>query len=216
MQLPDPPLLLITDRRQARRPLLEVVRGALDGGCRWISVRGKDLPPPEQVAVARSIKDLAAPFEALVTLHGHPALALEAGVDGAHLASRSDVASARAVLGPDRWLSVSTHAEDDIEAAAAGGADAVTLSPVFASASKPGYGPAIGIERLAEVAAHSPLPIIALGGVDDAARARACLDAGAAGIAVMGAIMRAADPAAAIAALRRTTHEGSADGLADR
>jgi len=216
VRLPDPPLLLITDRRQARRPLLEVVRGALDGGCRWISVREKDLRAAEQATLARSIKDLAAPFEALVTLHGDATLALEAGVDGAHLPSRSDVASARAVLGPDRWLSVSTHAEDEIEAAAAGGADAVTLSPVFASASKPGYGPAIGIERLAEVAAHSPLPIIALGGVDDAARARACLDAGAAGIAVMGAIMRAADPAAAIAALRRTTHEGSADGLADR
>lgn len=179
-------------------------------------MREKDLPPAEQMALAREVKELAAPFAALVTLHGDAALALEAGVDGAHLASRSDVASARAALGPDRWLSVSTHAENDIEAAAAGGADAVTLSPVFASASKPGYGPAIGIERLAEVAAHSPLPIIALGGVDDAARARACLDAGAAGIAVMGAIMRSADPAAAIAALLRTTHEGSADGLADR
>lgn len=216
MQLPDPPLLLITDRHQARRPLREVVRGALEGGCRWISVREKDLPPAEQVALARSIKNLAAPFAALVTLHGDAAFALEAGVDGVHLPSRSDVASARAMLGPDRWLSVSTHAEGEVRAAAAGGADAVTLSPIFPSASKPGYGPAIGLDFLAGTAGRSRLPIVALGGINDAARARACLDAGAAAIAVMGAIMAAADPGAAVTALRHAIHGGSPDRLATR
>jgi len=157
-------------------------------------MREKDLRRAEQVALARSIKDLAAPFEALVTLHGDAALALEAGIDGVHLPSRSDVASARRLLGPDRWLSVSTHVEAEIGAAAAGGADAVTLSPIFASASKPGYGPALGLERLAAIATRSPVPLIALGGIEDPGRARACIEAGAAGIAVMGAIMRAGDP----------------------
>jgi len=201
VRLPDPPLLVITDRRQARRPLLEVVRGALEGGCRWISLREKDLPPSEQIALARAIKNLAAPFGALITLHGDARLALEAGIDGAHLPSRSDVASARALLGPGRWLSVSTHAEDEIAAAAAGDADAVTLSPVFRSKSKPGYGPALGLERLSAIAIRTTLAIIALGGIEDGARARACLDAGAAGVAVMGPIMRADDPARAVAGL---------------
>lgn len=177
-----------------------MVRIALDGGCRWISVREKDLPPAEQMALAREVKELAAPFAALVTLHGDAALALEAGV-GVHLPSRSDVASARALLGPERWLGVSTHAEDEILSAAAGGADAVTSSPIFGSASKPAYGPALGIERLAAITRQSPLPVIALGGIEDPARAHACLEAGAAGIAVMGAIMRASDPAAATAGL---------------
>ena len=63
----------------------------------------------------------------------------------------------------------------------------MTLSPIFASASKPGYGPALGLERLAEVAAVSPLPVIALGGIEDEGSVRACLDAGAAAVAVMGA-----------------------------
>ena len=52
-ELPDPPLLLVTDRRQARRPLPEIVAAALDAGCRWISLREKDLPEDEQVPLAR-------------------------------------------------------------------------------------------------------------------------------------------------------------------
>ena len=76
----------------------------------------------------------------------------------------------------------------------------MTLSPIFASASKPGYGPALGLERLGEVAAASPLPVIALGGIEDG-DVRACLDAGAAAVAVMGAAMRAADPAPLLARL---------------
>ena len=63
-------------------------------------------------------------------------------------------------------------------AAAKAGADAVTLSPIFASASKPGYGPALGLERLGEVAAASPIPVIALGGIEDEAGVRACSGGG--------------------------------------
>ena len=95
-------------------------------------------------------------------------------------------------------------------AAAKAGADAVTLSPIFASASKPGYGPALGLERLGEVAAAvHPMPVIALGGIEDEAGVRACLDAGAAAVAVMGAVMRAADPAGLFARLVGATGTGS-------
>ncbi len=66
------------------------------------------------------------------------------------------------------------------------------------TASKPGYGPALGLEGLARIAARAPGPVIALGGVtpDDAATCRA---AGARGVAVMGEIMRTADPQAMVA-----------------
>ena len=86
----------------------------------------------------------------------------------------------------------------------------MTLSPIFASASKPGYGPALGLERLGEVAAAvHPMPVIALGGIEDEAGVRACLDAGAAAVAVMGAVMRAADPAGLFARLVRATGTGA-------
>ena len=84
----------------------------------------------------------------------------------------------------------SCHDGGEVAAAAAEGAHYATLSPVFASRSKPGYGPPLGLPALAQPFA---IPVYALGGVDTPERAYACVDAGAAGVAVMGAVMR--DPA---------------------
>jgi thiamine-phosphate pyrophosphorylase len=205
VQLPAPPVLLITDRKQAHRPLAEVVTGALEGGCRWVSVREKDLAPFQQVALAEEIVRIAEAFAACVILHGDPDLALQAGCAGVHLPARGEVGAARALLRPGAWVSISTHGREEAMAAAAAGAHAVTLSPIFSSASKPGYGPALGLERLAEIAAALPIPVIALGGIEDGARVRACFAAGAAAVAVMGAVMRAADPARLVARLARAT-----------
>ena len=90
MNLPDPPLLLVTDRRQAGRPLAEVIAPACAAGCRWISVREKDLPAAEQVALARGLLPIARRWGARVTLHGTAEMARAAGVDGVHLAAGSD------------------------------------------------------------------------------------------------------------------------------
>jgi thiamine-phosphate pyrophosphorylase len=194
-------VLLITDRKQALRPLEEMVAGALRGGCRWISLREKDLPAEDQVALALSLVRLATPFGARLMLHGDPRIARDTNLLGVHLAAGGDVRAARAALGWAAWVNASAHGVDEILAAAAAGADAVTLSPIFSSVSKPGYGPALGLETLAESARRSPVPIIALGGIADGGRLRACLEAGAAAVAVMGVIMRAADPAATMANL---------------
>ena len=103
--------------------------------------------------------------------------------------SRSSFAAWRPILARS-WRERAAHA----------GADYVTLSPIFATASKPGHGPALGPDGLAHVAARLAVPVIALAGVG-ADNAAACLDAGAAGVAAMGAVMRAADPRAATATL---------------
>jgi thiamine-phosphate pyrophosphorylase len=201
VDLPAPPVLLITDRKQARRPFEEVVIGALRGGCRWISLREKDLPAQYQAALALRLVRLAAPFDARLMLHGDPRIARETNLFGVHLVAGGDVRAAREVLGGAAWVSASAHNVDEVLAAAAAGVDAVTLSPIFASASKPGYGPAIGLETLADTARQSPIPIIALGGIRDQCKLQACLEGGAAAVAVMGAIMRAADPAATMVEL---------------
>jgi thiamine-phosphate pyrophosphorylase len=109
-----------------------------------------------------------------------------------HLQSVAAVGAARQRLGCSALIGVSAHGLGDVEAAAAAGADYVTLSPIFLTASKPDYGPALGVAALG-AAAKCRIAVIALGGVT-ADLARPCLDAGAAGVAVMGEIMRAADP----------------------
>ncbi len=109
MRLPDPPMLLVTDRAQARRPLTEIVGAALSGGCRWVSLREKDLPEDEQVVLARMLIAMARKHGARLMLHGEAALAEVAGVDGVHLPSGSDAAAARTLLGPDKLIGVSLH-----------------------------------------------------------------------------------------------------------
>ena len=200
VSLPAPPLLIISDRSQARAPLAEVSAASFGAGGRWLMLREKDLEAGARLALLRDLVALAAPFGAAVTVNGDLAAARAANAAGLHLPAGGEVAAARAALGPGALIGASTHAATEAEAMAAAGADYVTLSPVFASASKPGYGPALGLAALRAAAARSPVPVLALGGIG-AANARSCLDAGAAGIAVMGAVMGAADPGAVVAAL---------------
>ncbi len=209
VSLPYPPLLLLTDRRQARRPLAEIVAAALEGGCRWVSLREKDLPADEQVLLARALMPLARPYKAALMLHGEPALAKRAGVDGVHLRAGADpaeVRAARGLLGADKLVGVSIHTVTEAERIDPGVADYALAGPAFETASKPGYGPAIGPAGLAEIVRATRVPVLAIGGVN-AIRVAELTAVGAAGVAVMGGVMRAADPVREVRGLLATlTH----------
>lgn len=197
--LPDPPLLLITDRTHARGDLADAVAAACAGGCRWVSLREKDLPEAEQLALFARLRATTRPFGACLTLHGSAALARQAGADGVHLPSGSDPAPARALLGPAALIGLSTHRPAEA-AADPGVLDYVTASPAFLTASKPGHGPALGVAGLGVFVAAARVPVIALGGIGPG-NAHACRSAGAAGLAIMGGLVRAADPCGTMAGL---------------
>ena len=203
MQLPDPPLLLITDRRQARRPLDEIAAAAFSAGCRWVSLREKDLPPDEQVLLARAIASLARAHGARVTLHGEAALAKQAGADGVHLPAGVDPVAARKLVGPGKLIGVSIHTATEAEAIDPAIVDYALAGPAFETASKPGYGPEIGRKGLIDIARAARVPVLAIGGINPA-RVGELIAAGAAGVAVMGGVMRAADPAQEVRALIAT------------
>src|SRR5260370_41628445 len=109
MKLPDPALLLVTDRPQARLPLADIVRAALSAGCRWVSVREKDLSDEDQIALALTLLPIARRHGARLTLHGDGALAKACGSDGVHLAAGRDPAASRTHPGPGKLPSVSAH-----------------------------------------------------------------------------------------------------------
>jgi len=202
-RLPDPPLLLISDRRQARRPLAAIVAAALEAGCRWVSLREKDLPADEQILLARSLLPLMHAHGATLMLHGEAALAALAGADGVHLPAGSDAAAARGEIGRQKLVGLSIHTVGEAEALDAAAVDYAIAGPIFETASKPGYGPGIGRKGLAEIAAAAAVPVLAIGGLNTA-RVGELITAGAAGVAVMGSVMRAADPAREVAALVAT------------
>src|SRR5712671_1077336 len=191
MRLPVPPLLVISDRRQARRPLEELAEAAFAGGGRWFSLREKDLPPAERRALLGALVAHGHRWGATVTVHDDIDAAAVADAGGVHLPSGGSPAAARLRL-PGALIGASAHSAEEALGLLRAGADYVTVSPVFVTASKPGYGPALGLDGLARIVARAAGPVIALGGVT-AANAAPCLAAGARGIAVMGEVMRAAD-----------------------
>lgn len=192
MTLPSPPLLVISDRGQAKRPLIEIAEAAFRAGGRWFSLREKDLPADERRALLRALVARGRRYGAMVTVHEDVEAAIATGADGVHLPGGGDPAAARRLL-PSGLIGVSAHTPREAAEQIAAGADYATLSPIFLTRSKPGYGPAVGLDALAEAARLAPGPVVALGGITEETIA-ACLAAGARGVAVMGEIMRAADP----------------------
>jgi thiamine-phosphate pyrophosphorylase len=193
VNFPDPPLLLVTDRRQAHLPLKDVVERACAGGCRWVSLREKDLPPDAQVALARILMPIAQRYGARLTLHGDAALARAAGLDGVHLSAHGDGAAARAMLGPHARVGISIHSAAEAAALDPAVIDYAVAGPAYLTASKPGYGSALGPDGLAAICRAAKVPVVAIGGIE-ADNVAAVVAAGAAGIAVMGSVMRAVDP----------------------
>ena len=149
--------------------------------------RAKDRPPQVRRELAKLLRDKT---DCLIL-----ASMIDPAADGVHLS------------GFDRHPKMykglvgrSCHGLDEVRQAEIEGADYVTISPVFETESKPGYGPALGLGGLGRIARQAHVPVYALGGID-LGRVAACRDAGAAGIAVQGAVARSPNPEETIAAL---------------
>jgi thiamine-phosphate pyrophosphorylase len=186
------PLLVITDRHQARHSIEAIAEAVGQGGGRWLLLRDKDLESAARRSLAARLADIARCHGMHLSVSRDVALAAECGAS-VHLQSAAIVGKARQRLGPGALIGVSAHGFGDVAAAATAGADYVTLSPIFLTSSKPGYGPALGPAAIS--AASGPgIPVLALGGVS-ADAISACLEAGASGVAVMGEVMRSDQPA---------------------
>lgn len=195
-------LLAITDRKSLDRALRDFLRRALEAGVDAVQLREKDLAPGELYRLARDARALPNPHGARLLVNGRTDVALAAGLDGVHLPSAAvSPEHIRAVAPDDFHIGVSCHSLEDLQRAESEGADYAVFSPVFPTASKPGYGPPLGLPALEQACAVVRIPVFALGGVT-AANARACIEAGAQGIAGISLFQQAADLSTTVRALR--------------
>ncbi len=198
MATPEFRLYLVTDRwGTAGRPLRAVVEACLGAGLRAVQLREKDLAAGDLLRLAGELRGLTARHGARLLINDRVDVALAVGADGVHLpGSGLPPAAARALVGPHRLIGLSTHSPDEAEGAAAAGADFVVFGPVHDTPSKRAYGRPQGLAALAAACRRSPVPVLAIGGVT-AARVPELRDAGAAGVAVIRALLEADDPPAA-------------------
>lgn len=171
------------------------------GGCRWVQLRMKDATRAELMETGLKIRDICRQAGATFIVDDHVELVADLDADGVHLGKNDmPVAEARQILGPDKIVGATANSFDDICAAVEAGADYIGLGPFRFTTTKDKLSPVLGLEGYRQIMDRCrregiTLPVVAIGGItaDDLAP---LMDTGIGGIAVSGALLNAADPAA--------------------
>ena len=208
MRAPDFDVYLVTDRAQTSgRDLLWVIEEALNGGIRAIQLREKDLNGGELFTLAERTHALCQRYGAELLINDRVDVALAVGAAGVQLGKFSlPIRTARALLGPDRWIGASIHSLEEVASAEASGADFLVFGPVYFTPSKAKFGAPQGVAVLKKIAASARRPIYAIGGVTPG-KMDELRDSGIRGIAVISSIISAPEPQCAARELSVTTRE---------
>lgn len=195
-------LHVLTDPESPHDPLT-VVEAALTAGAPVVQVRAKAATDRQLLALAEAVLARCRSAGATCLVDDRVDVALAIGADGVHLGDEDlPVSVARRLLGPDALIGATAHDPEAAAARVAEGADYLGVGPTYATTTKAGLPDPLGPEGVGAVAAAVAVPVIAIAGID-AARAGAVVATGAHGVAVVGAVSRAEDPAAATTALLR-------------
>jgi len=174
-------------------PLTAAVRLALEGGVRAVQLREKDLPIRELLLLAQELRAMTKEFGARLFINDRVDVANAVNADGVHLGHQSmPVKAVRKVVGSDMLIGVSTHSMMEAKDAEAGGADFITIGPIFDTPSKAKLGNPVGINILKELKCELTIPFYGLGGVKSGNIAQV-IGSGATGVAMISAIMAAED-----------------------
>ena len=206
-KLRDARLYFVCDAGRDDAALERLLDAALRGGADLVQLRHKDAGDERLLEAARIFRAAADRHGALFLLNDRPDAAADCDADGVHVGQDDvGVAEARAMLGPDSLVGLSTHdpAQLDTAHAAAGAArpDYLSVGPVWATPTKPGR-PAAGLDYVRYASGVARLPWFGIGGIDER-NAAEVVAAGARRIVVVRAIRDADDPEGAARRLRES------------
>ena len=186
---------------------LDSIRLALEGGCRWVQLRMKDASIHDFLRIGKEVRRLCDSYQATFILDDHVELVREIGADGVHLGKKDmPVAEARKTLGNDCIIGGTANTFDDVKMHYEASANYIGCGPFRFTTTKQGLAPVLGLESyrstIAQMSAEGiDLPMVAIGGIT-AEDIPAIMQTGVSGIALSGAVLRAADP---VAEMKRLT-----------
>lgn len=186
---------------------LDSIRLALDGGCRWVQLRMKDASIQDFLRIGKEVRRLCDSYQATFILDDHVELVREIGADGVHLGKKDmPVAEARKTLGNDCIIGGTANTFDDVKMHYEASANYIGCGPFRFTTTKQGLAPVLGLEGYRSIIAQMSaegidLPMVAIGGIT-AEDIPAIMQTGVSGIALSGAVLRAADP---VAEMKRLT-----------
>ena len=199
----DYALYLITDAQLARgRSLRDVVQAAIQGGVTVVQYREKQASARRMIEHARELRDVCRDQGVTFIVNDRVDVALALEADGVHVGQDDMPASlVRTLIGPGKILGVSADTAEQALAAQSDGADYIGAGPIYPTDTKTDTTPPIGLSGLEDIVRAFPLPVVAIGGLK-ASNAGLVIRAGAAGVAVVSAIVGADDACAAARELR--------------
>jgi thiamine-phosphate pyrophosphorylase len=188
-------LYLVTDRNQtAGRDLVWVLEQALDGGIRAVQLREKDLSGRDLFLLAERCQRLCQSYQAALFINDRVDVAIAVGAAGVQIGKPSiPVETARALLGSQKLIGVSTHTLEEAKAAEQNEADFILFGPVYFTASKAVYGSPQGLSALKTIVDNISLPVYAIGGIT-LENLEPTQNTGVRGVALISAIVSAANP----------------------
>ena len=182
------------------RPLVEVLTAAAEAGASLFQYRNKTASMKDAYVEALALRQAAAKAGVLFIVNDRCDLALAVDADGVHLGQGDlPLDLARKVMGPDKLIGISTHNPDQVREATAGKPDYLGFGPIFKPGSKQDHDPVVGLAGLRAMRRLTSLPVFAIGGIQ-IDQAGEVMRAGANGVAVISAILKAPDISHAVKA----------------
>jgi thiamine-phosphate pyrophosphorylase len=174
---------------------------------RVIQLRIKDAPKSNILQIARSLRKITAETGSYFIINDSPEIAFDVQADGVHL-GQGDVAyaKARALLGPDAIIGLSTHSVDQARAACALKPDYIAIGPVFSTFTKQNSDPVLGLSGLKKILEVATVPTVAIGGIDHS-NVNRVLELGIRNVAAIGCISQTNDPAHSLKQMIETIEE---------
>lgn len=173
--------------------LLQLAQMLIEAGVTFIQLRAKQTSSRQLLTDTHLLLTLAKPAGVFVIVNDRADVAWLAGAAGVHLGQEDlPVEEARALLGTDRLIGLSTHTRTQVEQAEGTSADYLAFGPIFPTRTKAAAEPVVGLERLREVRALTRKPLVAIGGITPT-NATQVVEAGADAVAVISAWIEAED-----------------------
>ncbi len=182
------------------RPLVEVLTVAAKAGAVLFQYRNKTGSMKEAYTEASALRQAAAKAGVLFIVNDRCDLALAVDADGVHLGQGDlPLDLARKLMGPEKLIGISTHNHDQVLKAIAGKPDYLGFGPIFTPGSKQDHDPVVGLDGLRAMRRLTSLPVFAIGGIQ-IEHVGKVMHAGATGVAVISAILKAPDISRAVKA----------------
>jgi thiamine-phosphate pyrophosphorylase len=193
-----PPLYVILDAALLPNDPVEFEKRLIEAGARLFQYRNKTAPARELLQASQALGVTARQEGGSFLVNDRPDIARLAWANGVHVGQDDlDVAAARAIVGLQAIVGISTHNMEQFKAAADTDADYIAVGPVFETRSKEKPDPVVGLELIREARRLTSKPIVAIGGIT-LERATEVIAAGADSVAVISDILAAKNPAARV------------------